>query len=178
MSILNSQSNTHPTPSLFLGPSNSTFFPSISLSLQIDSGGLQNAEPRESSLQSHVNVDLNSDQRDSQLIPNLPSLFSDNAYCQMDNRLNLNCPSSLSPNKDLDPKVVRQAFNPNNQLQGGIQENLLSPFKGVSQYQRASPFLPFCRDHLSPLCALDSHFTSMTSKRVLFSPKYIIPIII
>eukprot|EP00826_Nyctotherus_ovalis_P019143 TRINITY_DN1584_c0_g5_i3.p1 TRINITY_DN1584_c0_g5~~TRINITY_DN1584_c0_g5_i3.p1 ORF type:complete len:246 (+),score=60.54 TRINITY_DN1584_c0_g5_i3:174-911(+) len=37
---------------------------------------------------------------------------------------------------------------------------------------RASPFIPFCHENLSPLCSIQGNFTANNSKRMLFSPMY------
>ncbi len=52
-------------------------------------------------------------------------------------------------------------------------DRVFSPYPCGAAKSRASPFIPFCRDNLSPLCAVDGNFTSNASKRVLFTPLYI-----
>jgi hypothetical protein len=74
-------------------------------------------------------------------------------------------------NQDSDTKILEAGFNHPGYPFNSCQDNLQSPFRISTQQQHVSPFIPFCRDHLSPLCPIDSNISSWKSKRVLFSPK-------
>ena len=75
-------------------------------------------------------------------------------------------------NQDTEAKILETSFNPSGYLFNSCHENIQSPFRVPTQQQHVSPFIPFCRDHLSPLCPIDSNISSSwKSKRVLFSPK-------
>lgn len=51
-------------------------------------------------------------------------------------------------------------------------DRMFSPYQPAPMRARASPFIPFCRENLSPLCNVDGNFTSNISKRILFTPLY------
>lgn len=46
----------------------------------------------------------------------------------------------------------------------------MSPYIPSLAKPRASPFIPFCRENLSPICSVEENFSANNSKRVLFSP--------
>lgn len=73
--------------------------------------------------------------------------------------------------QDLEAKILETGFNPPGYSFNSCQEVLQSPFRVPTQQQHVSPFIPFCRDQLSPLCPIDSNISSWKSKRQLFSPK-------
>lgn len=83
-----------------------------------------------------------------------------------------------TPCKIPDPVPTQSAFTPtshfNTSIPTQIDRFLNSPYgQQVNIKSHASPFLPFCRENLSPLIPNnDSNYAPSNSKRVLFSPLY------
>jgi hypothetical protein len=62
------------------------------------------------------------------------------------------------------------SITPSSALHKNSQLVSMSPYLPSIAKHRASPFIPFCRENLSPLCSVDGNFASNNSKRMLFSP--------
>ena len=84
-----------------------------------------------------------------------------------------------TPHKLPDVVSISNAFTPSSNYCNAINahvERMLgnSPYAPHVAKPRASPFIPFCRENLSPLCTVEANFASSNSKRVLFSPLYLV----
>ncbi len=81
-----------------------------------------------------------------------------------------------TPYKIPDSASISNAFTPSSHYCGGNIERVFNnsppPVNPNPVKARASPFIPFCRENLSPLCTVEGNFTTSISKRVLFSPLY------
>ena len=166
MSIANYQSSNTQSSSSILPPPTSLLLPSIVPSLLLDSTETQKIDREDLSAENHIKVehdDINEDEPFPQMIhPGLSGTHYSNHEPHY--------PSSPLP-QDSDTKFLDNAFNPSSLLFNSCQESMQSPFRVPIQQQHVSPFIPFCRDHLSPLCPNDHNATHWFSKRVLFSPK-------
>lgn len=77
--------------------------------------------------------------------------------------------STLTPRKVLNENIIHNplAIYP----KPVILDRFESPHDSALKFSSSSPFIPFCREKLSPLVSNNAQFTSSTSNRLLFTPK-------
>jgi hypothetical protein len=79
----------------------------------------------------------------------------------------------LTPSRPLDSSSVANQFTPPTHMFSNTlnthAERVFSPYGVAIPRSRASPFIPFCQNNLSPLCNVEGNFASNASRR-LFSP--------